>query len=89
MQTKFLYCILIVSGILFFSACGNKSGDGSFKAKADPTVPDYIKTCEEYTIISKGDIIKKETKNTIIKVIHGSDGVKKVCAFSGKAYISK
>ena len=44
-------------------------------------------TVDEYLSLQKGDILRKEEKNTTIKTYQNSSGVKKVCIISGKAVI--
>jgi len=82
-MSKMKQMILMVSSIFFLVGCSSSS---------ESTQKEYISVCSDdatYTQIEEGDILKNESSDTQVKLIHKEDGTRYVCSLKGKAYLDK
>ena len=80
--------ISITASILFFTACGGGGGGSTTEIVLDNSSNTItVTSCENYIIINDGDSLVKDTTDTVVKIIHDSNNVKKVCVVSGSAHI--
>ncbi len=87
-----LITLSIITTALFFSACS----DSHFKDAE--TIIDIDKQCivdanttviNDYITMLSGDVLvaKEDENQTVIETYHDTNGTKKICIVSGKAYL--